>query len=552
LRQIALVAFGVLLLLPGLGRMGAMDSTDARYLAIAREMARSGHWVVPQLGGAPHLDKPPLAYWGSIVGERIAGSGEFGGRSVEQLALIATALVVADAARRVAGPRWSLVAGLATLATGLTFALSRGVATDLYQLAFVTPALVLLHDGAVRRSAARVVAAFALLGVSMWAKGPIGLLVAASVWLATAVAVRKRAALPPSGVAIGLAVFAAVGIAWFVLVAQREPGVVDWLAGQLEGRLSGTVGHVKGATYLVRVWMIGLLPWTPLVALALWRLRPRGPWREADPTDVFLIAWTVAPLVLFSLFVTKLPSYLAPIVPGAVLALVRAASRGLLDDRAARIALGAAALATVVAALGAGAAILAESQLGWDAVPRLAVHDGVAARLFGAALAVGGIAGAALLPRLLALDLRDALAAIAVGAGAVLAAGFHATAIDLPTLRGEGELIAGVPGARVVAFTFQPSLFYYAEPAATVYVAGVRGLVEPFVDAARARRLELSRDEALALLREDAPTFALIDAWQADDLAALADTRVLRRARKYALLANPAAQRALAASSGPP
>ena len=47
--RLALVLLGALLLLPGLGRMGAMDSTDARYLAIAREMAHTNEWLVPMV-----------------------------------------------------------------------------------------------------------------------------------------------------------------------------------------------------------------------------------------------------------------------------------------------------------------------------------------------------------------------------------------------------------------------------------------------------------------------------------------------------------------------
>jgi 4-amino-4-deoxy-L-arabinose transferase-like glycosyltransferase len=62
---LAVLTFGALLLLPGLGRLGALDSTDARYLAIGREMWATGDWLVPRLAGVPHLDKPPLTYWAS-------------------------------------------------------------------------------------------------------------------------------------------------------------------------------------------------------------------------------------------------------------------------------------------------------------------------------------------------------------------------------------------------------------------------------------------------------------------------------------------------------
>ncbi|MCX5738833.1 MAG: glycosyltransferase family 39 protein, partial [Proteobacteria bacterium] len=285
---IAVLAFGVLLLVPGLGRMGAMDSTDARYLAIGREMWATGDWLVPRLGGVPHLDKPPLTYWAASLGYTLFGPTEFGGRIVMQFALLATALVVYRAARRLADQDWALPAALVFLTMGLPFALSRGLATDLFQLLFVTAALVALLEGVTQRSPAHVAAAGALLGVSMLAKGPIGLLVVASIGLVVALCVRGRARLSWRGAALGCALFAAIGVPWFALMVHRNPAILDWFAEvQLASRVTGTNrGHLKDATFLLRIWVLGLLPWTPIVALAFARLRPRGRLRDADLVDV--------------------------------------------------------------------------------------------------------------------------------------------------------------------------------------------------------------------------------------------------------------------------
>ncbi len=548
----AVLAFGVLLLVPGLGRMGALDSTDARYLAIGREMWATGDWLVPRLGGVPHLDKPPLTYWAASLGYTGFGPAEFGGRIVEQLALLATAFVVYRAARRFASMKWALPAALVLLTSSLPFLLSRGLATDLFQLLFVTAALVAMLDAATRRSAPHAAAAGALLGVSMLAKGPIALFVAASIWLVFAVAARSRARLPWRGVALGAALFLAIGLPWYALLVRSHPGLLDWfLNTQLANRVTGADrGHIEGATYLLRIWVLGSLPWTPLVALAIARLRPRGRLRDADPVDLFLLAWAIVPVLLFSLFATKLASYIAPAFPGAALLVARAGSRGLLDDRRARRTLTACGGIAVVVAIVAGAGISAESGLGFAAVPSLALHGRRASLFFGLLLVAIGALGVFALRRNAKRETASAVVATAIGAGCVLALVFHAVSPAMPTFREQAHIISSVPGARLIEFSLKPSFFFYADDARNVSVAGVQGVVDPFVDPDEARRLTLSRDDAVALLREDAPTFAL--AGDGKSAALEVDTGALEVSRRgrYVLLANPAAQRALAANPG--
>jgi hypothetical protein len=116
----------------------------------------------------------------------------------------------------------------------------------------------------------------------------------------------------------------------------------------------------------------------------------------------------------------------------------------------------------------------------------------------------------------------------------------------MPTLREAGRLVASVPGARLVEFSLKPSLFFYADAAGGVTLATVNGVVDPFVDPAEARRLTLTRDDALALLREDVPTFALIDEGElAVALARDGGAEAVSQMKRFVLLANPAARRAL-------
>jgi 4-amino-4-deoxy-L-arabinose transferase-like glycosyltransferase len=368
------------------------------------------------------------------------------------------------------------------------------------------------------------------------------------VWGVFAACVRGRALLPARGVALGAALFAAIGVPWFALLVHRNPAILDWfLHVQLASRVTGTDrGHLKDATYLLRIALLGTLPWTPILGLALFRLRPRGRLRDADPIDVFAIAWALVPVLLFSLFPTKLGSYIAPAFPGAALVVARAGSRGLLDDRRARRTLAACGALVFATAFAGGAVLIAESALGFDLVDDFALHGDAAALGFGAVLLVLGVLGGFALQRFARLDAARAHVATAVAAGIALACAFHAIAAAMPTLREAGRLVASVPGARLVEFSLKPSLFFYADAGGGVTLATVNGVVDPFVDRAEARRLLLSRDDALVLLREDVPTFALIDEGElAVQLAHDGGAEAVAQMKRYVLLANPAARRAL-------
>ena len=565
---LALLAFGALLLLPGLGRMGARDSTDARYLAIAREMTAptttdpadaavrgvAERWLVPRLGGAPHLDKPPLAYWAGALGYRLAGVGEAGGRLVQQLFVLGSAALVFGAARTWAGAAWSLPAALLLLTSALPFAASRGLATDHFQLFFLTAALVGLFEGARRGRAAPIATAGAALGLSMLAKGPIAALVAAAVWGAFALLVGGRARLPLRGLALGFALALAIGLPWYVWLAARDPAILRWLLEvQLASRLgSGGAGHVSGAETIAGAWAIGLLPWTPVVVVALVRLWPRGRWRDADPLDAFLIAWTLAPVLLFALFATKLPSYVLPAFPGAALAVARAGATGRLADRSGRVALLAGWGLCAGVALGAGSLLLAGPSARNPVTAHLDPAHLGPAPVFAALLLGLGVAALAGSWRVARATPRNRVLATASLAGLALALVFHAVAPAVPTLRDTAAIVARVPGARLVALSFKPSLFFYVEPRGTLYLAGVRNRVEPFVPASEARRLTLSREDAAGLLREPEPTFAFVDRREAGSLAAAGGAQETAGTRKYALLANPAALRALGGTRAPP
>ncbi len=63
---VALVLFCLAAYLPGISLVPPLDGDEARYAESSREMLAADDWrcvVIPHIGGAPRLNKPPLVYW---------------------------------------------------------------------------------------------------------------------------------------------------------------------------------------------------------------------------------------------------------------------------------------------------------------------------------------------------------------------------------------------------------------------------------------------------------------------------------------------------------
>jgi len=104
-RRALSIAWGLpaLVLLATCGLLGLFEPTETRYAEIAREMLRSGDWLVPRLNGIAHFHKPPIAYWGAAAGMSVAGVNEWGARIFGALAAGLTLWASVRLARRLEG-----------------------------------------------------------------------------------------------------------------------------------------------------------------------------------------------------------------------------------------------------------------------------------------------------------------------------------------------------------------------------------------------------------------------------------------------------------------
>jgi 4-amino-4-deoxy-L-arabinose transferase-like glycosyltransferase len=81
------------------------DQIDGQYAGAAREMMKSGNWLIPTQDGVPRLQKPPLVYWCEIGSMSVFGINEFGARFPVIVATVGWFFATGLLARRIVGTK---------------------------------------------------------------------------------------------------------------------------------------------------------------------------------------------------------------------------------------------------------------------------------------------------------------------------------------------------------------------------------------------------------------------------------------------------------------
>lgn len=324
------------------------DTTEARYGEVARLMAASGDWITPHNDpGVPFWAKPPLAFWAQAASIELLGVNEFAARFPSVLFGLATLALLWRLARDAEPSHSTLEAWIALLALAtmpLAFTAAGAAMTDMALAATTTAAMVAFWFAWSRGSTRWGYAFFAALGLALLAKGPVGVaLVGASVGLFWLIEPEHGPNLKKLWTQLpwigGTALMLAIAVPWYVAAEIRTPGFLDYfLVGEhvkrfLEPHWAGDRygnAHVRPRGTIWFYYAEAVFVWLPVIAwLLASRLRARVPLPRWTPFDRYLLAWTLATPIFFTLARNVAWAYVLPALPALALLLARACVRHL-------------------------------------------------------------------------------------------------------------------------------------------------------------------------------------------------------------------------------
>jgi 4-amino-4-deoxy-L-arabinose transferase-like glycosyltransferase len=311
----------------GNGILNLTNPDEVFYSGTAKEMMRYNTWTVPILFGQPQFEKPILTYWLLRLGFEVFGISNFSARIFPAvfgfsgvLAVYLFAYVAWNQRRK------AFLCALILASAGFYIGMARTVFTDMIFSVFITLSLAAFYAGYVNSGFrnAGVLLFFAFSGLSVLAKGPLGVMISLfAVFLFLAIRKDLKFILTPAS-ALGFLVFLAIAGPWYALMI-RDYGAAfiqeffynDHLRRLLEAE------HPSNDTWYFypATAVLCMAPWTLFVSFALAQFVRNFRQRISAPGSSYLFCWMVAVFLAFQFAHSKLISYILPVFPAmAVLA----------------------------------------------------------------------------------------------------------------------------------------------------------------------------------------------------------------------------------------
>lgn len=337
---------------------------EPRYSQVAREMFERGDWVTPTLGGFHWFEKPALLYWLQISSYHLFGVSEFAARfgsAIFGLGTIGSLWLLGRKAERT-GELANWLALTAASSIGL-IVFSRGASFDIVLTFPITAAMACFYlfdiaqVGKVGAQTAKnsngflpLLGFYFFIGVGLLAKGLIGAVFPFAI-VAFYLLISRR--LPGRAFVFslvwGTALALAVAATWYLPMYLRHGWeFIDefFIQHHFQRYTSNKYLHPQPFYFFFWVLPLMTIPWLPFFLAGTWRAfyrRDAGSQRinekamdTGNASDVpgspshllpfspspllsFSAAWLLVPLVFFSFSGSKLPGYILPALPPALI-----------------------------------------------------------------------------------------------------------------------------------------------------------------------------------------------------------------------------------------
>ncbi len=289
---------------------------EAKNSEAARELFRSGNWIVPMFNGELRTDKPPLHYYFMMLGYKLFGVNAFAARFFSSVFGALTLYMTFMYVKRLRGFTPALITWLILLSSVFFIQVFHQAVPDPYLIFFISCALFSFLNFHVNTSIGSLLLCYLCIGLGTLSKGPVaialpGLIIAIFLFSRKRLFNKQLFKYRPF---LGALIVLAVALPWYLAVHKATNGA--WTEGffikhNVDRFSSEMEGH--GGLFLI-TWLfviLGLLPFSVFIIQGF-----INGWKKRKD-DFFFFSFLVALVfvLFFSVSGTKLPNYTMPCYP---------------------------------------------------------------------------------------------------------------------------------------------------------------------------------------------------------------------------------------------
>ncbi|HNV84920.1 MAG TPA: glycosyltransferase family 39 protein [Arenimonas sp.] len=297
-----------------MGSRSLFEPDEGRYTNVALMIADTNEWIsLHRHPDSLHFTKPPLTYWAIAASVKTFGFNTWAARLPVALAYIFSVLMIYQLGKVFTREKPWLPA-LIFATSPFPFFANNYISTDFILAACETLALLCFTQYAfLKKSKFWMDAMWAGFGLAFLAKGPPGLLPLLAIIVFLWQQKDLKSLLRP----IGFLAFGIIGLAWYGVVIQRHPGLLDYFIGHEVVARVADKGMQRNPEWYgplivyLPVFLLGALPWLAIAGKNLYaNLRPLS---KHTPEQRFLWLWLLLPLIVFCLSRSRMLLYVLPL-----------------------------------------------------------------------------------------------------------------------------------------------------------------------------------------------------------------------------------------------
>jgi len=320
-----LVAAAILFI--NLGGWDLWNPDEPRYAEVAREMVKTGNYIVPHINAEIYPDKPPLFFWlialcSKPFGDVSAATARF----PSALAALGVLLLTFLLGRKLYNPTVGFFAGLILIATTQFFWLALRANIDMTLTLWTTLAIYLFYCGYTREQGKNTcyLLAYLFMGLATITKGPVGFFIPLITMVLFLITQKQYRQFKEIKLIPGLLIILVIVALWLVpaCITGGNEYTQNILVKQTVGRAVDSYSHKQPFYYYLVNFPADFNPWTifiPSAIILFWRKKKQG----GTLNLTFPLVWFAGTFIFFSLVSGKRNLYLLPLYPAAALLMAR-------------------------------------------------------------------------------------------------------------------------------------------------------------------------------------------------------------------------------------